>query len=188
MRVPNQKQMISTSFSTKNTGSQSQMMKNNTTKWRKGNTTDNPKALLESFVHTKTAQVMQNATRCTPNAACTASRETTSNTTIVAAARTTFNDQEMHMLRLSRGQSWRIEGLFSVLLGGHGCWVVEIMPRRLCVCVERIDLYNTHTSFRFRSSFFRSVEPIRSVATQIKIQYKFYIHIFGFFFWWRRRK
>ncbi len=126
-RVPNQRQLINASFNTKNMGSQSQMMHNSNTKWPTGNPTDNPKAPLESFVHTTTAQAIQKATRCTQNAACATSREATSNNTIAVTARTTFNDQETHLLRLRWVQSWRNGGLFSVLRESCSCWGEEIM-------------------------------------------------------------
>ncbi len=77
------------------------MANNSVTKWITGNPRDDPKLFLESFVHNEPALVMQKATRCTPYAACTTSRGTTNNSTIVVTARTTLNDQEMHMLRLS---------------------------------------------------------------------------------------
>ena len=138
-QVPNQRQMINTVFNTKNKGSQFQMVNKSATKWTTGNPRDNPKAFLESFVHTKTQPVMQNATRCTQNVACTASREATSNSTIVVTARTAFNDQETHLLRLRWVQSWRIEGLFSV------CWravVAELRSScRLFVCDRRIKTF-----------------------------------------------
>ncbi len=130
-RVPNQRQLIATSFSTKNKGPQSQMMNNSTTKWLTGNAIDNLKLFLVSSIHNKPAQVMQKATKCTQNAACTTSRETTSNSAIAVTARTTFNDQEMHLLRLSWVRSWRIEGLLSVFL--ESCWVEELMSL-VCVC------------------------------------------------------
>jgi hypothetical protein len=65
--------MIIASFKTKNKDPQSQMLHNSHTKWTTGKYKDSPKAFIESFVHTKTAEVMQDATRCTHNAACTTS-------------------------------------------------------------------------------------------------------------------
>ncbi len=120
-RVLNQRQLISASFNTKNKGSQSQMIKHSNPKWPTGSPTDNPKEFFESFVHTKTAQVMQKATRWTQNTVCKTSREATSNSKIVVTTRTTFNDQEMLLLRLSWEQSWRIKGLFAVLLENCSC-------------------------------------------------------------------
>ncbi len=130
-RVPNQRQLIAIVFNTKNKGSQSQMMNNSNTKCATGNPMDNPKALLESFAHTKTVQVMQKETTCTQNAICTTLREATSNNMIVVTARSTFNDQDMHLLRLWV-QSWRIESLFSVLPKSCGCWGEAIMSITFC--------------------------------------------------------
>ncbi len=135
-RVANQRQLSITSFNTKVKGWQSQMMNHSVTKWPRGKAIDILKAFLESFVHTKTAEVMQVPTKCTQNPHCTASREATSNSTIAVTARTAFNDQEMHLLRLiSWAQSWRrTEDLFSVLLGRRSCRVEGIISV-VCMCV-----------------------------------------------------
>ena len=126
-RVTIQRQLIIASLNTKVKGSQSQIMNNNTTKWPRGSPRDILKAFLESFLHTKTPQVMQVPTKCTQNAACKTSREATSNNTIAVTARTTFNDQETHLLRLRWVQSWRNQWLLSVLLESCGCWGGELM-------------------------------------------------------------
>ena len=130
--VTNQAQLINASFNTKNKGSQSQMMNNSITKWAPETPRDRPKIFLESFIHNIPAQVMQKATRCTQNAACTTSREATSNSMMVVTARTAFNDKEMHRLRLSCVQSWRIKGFLPVFLGSCSCWVEEIIVGFVC--------------------------------------------------------
>ncbi len=146
MRVPNQRTLIIVSFNTKSKGAQSQMTHSSATKWARGTAKDSLKAFLESFVHTKTAEVMQDTTRCTQNAICTTSRGSTCNSTIAVTARTALNDQEMHLLGLRwvQGflgptlaiwvqsflrctqdtawvQSWRIDDFFSVLLESCSC-------------------------------------------------------------------
>ena len=120
-RVANQKTLIKVSFKTKKKASQSQMRNNSVTKWQHENPRDIPNAFLESFIHTNTAHVMQKATWCTQNAACTTSREATNSSTIAETASAAFSDQEMHLLRLRWVQNRRIEGLFSVLLASCSC-------------------------------------------------------------------
>jgi hypothetical protein len=134
--VDNQKQLMCASFNTKNKGSQSQMMNSRIKKCAIEGTRDiDNKAFLESFVQTITAQVVQKKTRCAQNAACAASREATSNSTIAVTARTRFKDQEMHMLRLSWVQSWR---LVSVLLESWSCWAEKIMSDILLYLVAEL--------------------------------------------------